>query len=77
MGRNGIMTDLGKVAYDSFVRECGYSKDARIIEFDKLRVDMKTRWRAVAADIIEAKEANDRLTRSARVKAKHVHRPKH
>ena len=53
------MTDLGKVAYDSWVREAGYAKDARIMEFTKLPSFMQARWRTIATDIIKAKEAND------------------
>ena len=59
------MTDLGKVAYDSFIREAGYAKDARVMEYPKLATYMHARWRKIAHDIIDAKEANDAQRTSA------------
>ena len=62
------MTDLSKVAYDSFIRECGYAKDARIMEFSKLPMYIRSRWNTIARDIIKAKEANDAKPTRTRAK---------
>lgn len=44
----------GKAAYESWVREAGYAKDARIMEYEKLKVHMHTRWERIAADVFKA-----------------------
>lgn len=46
----------GRVAYDSFVRECGYAKDARIKPYDKLKAFQHTRWERIAKDVHVAME---------------------
>lgn len=44
----------GKTAYESWVREAGFAKDARIMEYEKLPVHMHTRWEQIAADVFKA-----------------------
>jgi hypothetical protein len=47
----------GKTVYESFVREAGYAKDARILPYEKLKVLHHKRWEKVAADVFKAMEA--------------------
>lgn len=44
----------GMVAYNSWVREAGYQKDARIKKYEKLPAHMHTRWERIAADVFKA-----------------------
>jgi hypothetical protein len=44
----------GKTAYDSWVREAGYAKDARILPYEWLKVDMHAQWEKLAADVFKA-----------------------
>jgi hypothetical protein len=50
----GMLAAGGKVSYDSWVREAGYAKDARIKEYDKQPVHIKARWEKLAADVFKA-----------------------
>jgi hypothetical protein len=59
------MTDLGKVCYNSWVREAGFGKDARVMDYSKLATYMQARWRTIARDIIKANEANHEQRTSA------------
>ena len=43
-----------RTAYESFVREAGYEKDARIQDWDKLKVRHHARWRTIAQNVIDA-----------------------
>lgn len=43
-----------KAAYVGFVRECGYEKDARIPDYEKLLPEQHERWKQVARDVIAA-----------------------
>lgn len=53
------MSDLGKIAYDSFLHEAGFDKDARVVDYNKLASYHKKRWRTIAANVISAwKEDN-------------------
>ena len=67
-----VSINLARVAYNSFVREAGFAKDARIMEFDKLASFQRERWRTVAADIITAWEA-DNSKRVSQEYARRVH----
>jgi hypothetical protein len=41
----------GRVAFESFVREAGYAKDARIPDYEKLKEHQKARWEKIASDV--------------------------
>ena len=47
----------GRTAYNSWVREAGYAKDARIKKYDKLPVHMHIRWERIAKDVYNAIKA--------------------
>lgn len=44
----------GRAAYDAWVREAGYAKDARIKPYDKLKVYSHPRWERIARDVYNA-----------------------
>lgn len=44
----------GETAYNSFVREAGYAKDARVPEYAKLKAFQHARWEKIAADVYAA-----------------------
>ena len=75
-----VSLSVARVAYNSFVREAGFAKDARIVEFDKLATFQQERWRTVAADIIKAwKEDNSKRVSqeyARRVSAEYKHKQK-
>ena len=41
----------GRAAYTSFLRESGYAHDARVPDYDKLKVMHHARWEKIAADV--------------------------
>lgn len=43
-----------RAAYESFVREAGYEKNALVPEWDKLKSFHHDRWRTVAQNVIDA-----------------------
>ena len=49
-----MLTAGGKMAYDSWVREAGYAKDARIMPYEKLKTYQHARWEKLAADVFKA-----------------------
>ena len=44
----------GKMAYNSWVRKAGYAKDARILPYERLKVDMHAEWEKLAANVFQA-----------------------
>jgi hypothetical protein len=50
-----LLEACGRVAYDSFVRESGYSKHASIQLYDEQKTFVKARWERVARDILDTK----------------------
>jgi hypothetical protein len=52
--RKSPSIDLGRVCYDSWIREAGYASDARVPPYDKLKEMHKQRWRKVTNDVIKA-----------------------
>jgi hypothetical protein len=63
-----VSLGLARVAYNSFVREAGFAKDARIVEFEKLKSFHRERWRTIAADIIEAYTLAERVSDKRKTK---------
>lgn len=48
------MGAAARVAYETFVREAGVDKDARVGTWDQLKTFHKARWRTVAQAVIDA-----------------------
>jgi hypothetical protein len=47
----------GRAAYDAWVLEAGYAKDARIKPYDKLKAYSHPRWERIARDVYNAMRA--------------------
>lgn len=55
-GHTAMLKEIAaaKAAYVGFVRECGYEKDARVVDFEKLSSKQQERWKNVARDVLAA-----------------------
>jgi hypothetical protein len=51
---SSVLRACARVAYESFVREAGYAKDARIPAFDSLKEHQKMRWENIAQKVLTA-----------------------
>ncbi len=47
-----VLRACARAAYESFVREAGYAKDARIPAFDNLKEHQKMRWENIAQRVL-------------------------